>query len=166
MGTVSTLLGAVAHRQRKFGVWAMFSAVTLLVILTIGPRAEERLFPVLSDYQSINTEVDDSGALVFQALYTKRRDCDFLGRTWFGVDADGVMERSIFAVSVYPTGEGPAARPVGRNRAVKMRVMLPPGSKQLLGVFRFSCPFTPWESRVQVGPFEAWNDPSASGKSP
>jgi hypothetical protein len=56
--------------------------VLVLVVWTVGPMLETRLFPVYSKFKIVNIEPNPKGLMV-TVQFTKYRNCDPQGYAWY-----------------------------------------------------------------------------------
>lgn len=89
-----------------------------LTIWMAGPTIESRFFPVATKLNITMLTSHPAGTQIEAATFTKIRDCEFLGISWFHRLKDGTIER----VSLLPKNLAQSnnvvselTRPVGRN---------------------------------------------------
>lgn len=90
----------------------------LFTVFTLGPSVEARLFPVVSKLTIVSLTADTDGNAVITAEFTKHRDCQYLGITWFHGKPDGYFSRA--TVILRPgsgTDDSGTTRPPGTQRS-------------------------------------------------
>lgn len=88
----------------------------LLAIWTAGPWFEARFFPVASKLSITKMVPHPAGTEIEAATFTKLRDCEFLGLSWFHKLSDGTIERvSLMPDMTAGRALAPYTRPLGSN---------------------------------------------------
>lgn len=94
-------------------------------IATLGPALETQFFPVYSTFEiaSIKETPDGGSEVVFR--YTKKRDCNPAGITWFIGDPGGAY-RQVELLSTRPQGSLPVNKPLGQNLSAPYKIDVAP----------------------------------------
>lgn len=120
-------------------------ASILALVWTVGTTREGEWFPVTSRAALISAEPFDGGALVY-FQFTKVRECEFIGLSWFKGQPDGVFDR----VRINFNGDGDdsgSTRPRGTQIAGPWFIDIPPNELQAnsFAIVRHRChPF--WQT--------------------
>lgn len=110
---------------KTFCVVAIVLAM-LWTTLTIGPHLEARYFPVASRLQITAMEDTGRGTTRVWASFTKLRDCEFLGLSWYRGSRAGGFERVHVALQPRPDGDlSGLTRPLGWQFAGPWEVGMP-----------------------------------------
>lgn len=72
----------VASNLVAFGFWALMGMIVWPVIMTIGPRIEGSIFPVVTRTH-ISRIVEADGGVTIWGQSDKARDCVYMGVEWY-----------------------------------------------------------------------------------
>lgn len=89
---------------------------SVFTLFTVGPAIETRLFPVVSTLRILSITADQDGQAVVDAEFTKLRDCEFVGISWYRNLAEG-FERVPVILHRREGDTSSPNRPVGTQRA-------------------------------------------------
>jgi hypothetical protein len=105
---------------------AIVFAATLFTILTIAPAIETRFAPVVSKLRITKVMADDAGNSIVYAEFTKLRDCEYIGLSWYHGDPRGEFER-VPVVLLRKEGDTASPnRPLGTQKAGPWIVSISP----------------------------------------
>lgn len=113
----------MSHRDR---LWIAFMhgtliAITVMVVLVTifvsFPALESRYWPVVDTMRINRIEATDDGRAVVFASFTKLRNCEYIGITWFRADALGNLQRVPVEIMRQPWDISSPNRPVGTQSA-------------------------------------------------
>ena len=101
-----------------------FKALCTVVVVTcfmftlyaVGPAFETRFFPVVSKLQVMKAEEADDGKTVIYAAFEKRRECEYIGITWFVGDRRKEFERVPIVLLRQENDTSSPNRPLGFQR--------------------------------------------------
>ncbi len=96
---------------------AIIFAATLQTILIVGPWAETKFWPPVSKLQILTAHATDADETEIQAYFTKRRDCEYIGISWFRGAPDGQFERVPIVLLRSEGDTSSPNRPVGTQKA-------------------------------------------------
>lgn len=91
----------------------------------IGPHIEAKYFPVVSKL-TITDMREDGGRAMIYAQFTKHRNCEFLGISWYRGDQGEGFERVPVALLREPGDSSSPNRPLGLQRAGPWEVAMSP----------------------------------------
>lgn len=121
---------------RKFLAWAPFlikamSAgiivfCTVVLIYMLGPALETRFFPVVGKLQILKVETTPEGHSKIYAAFEKRRNCKYLGISWYRGSRVMGFERVPLTLYRHPGDDGSPNRPIGFQKAGPWVVAIPP----------------------------------------
>lgn len=137
---------------RAVEVWwtGILMLVFWLVLITVGPYLESRLWPVISDFHIAQLDTSRSDVIAFKPGFRKGRSCTYLGMQWFVKDDQGRIARHQVLIS--EAARPPATYPVGESVGAWWEVGIKDRDREMYGVLHHACGL-PWESRSLVGPF-------------
>lgn len=96
---------------------AVIMLCTIGLFYSVGPALETTYWPVVSKLQIKNIEVDEKKWVRIQATFTKLRDCEYVGLTWFKGQRPNDFERVPVVLQRDPLDVGSPTRPLGTQRA-------------------------------------------------
>lgn len=99
----------------------------LFTFFTIGPSLETRYFPAVSKLQILSIEPVGDHSTLIRAAFEKRRDCEYIGITWFVGDRASEFERVSVLLKRADGDTSSPNRPLGYQRAGPWVIGLPPG---------------------------------------
>jgi hypothetical protein len=92
-------------------------AATIQTVLIVGPWIETRYFPPVSKLTILAMHDDADGNAVIDAYFTKQRDCEYIGISWFRGQPSGDFERVPVILQRRDGDTSSPNRPVGSQRA-------------------------------------------------
>lgn len=92
-------------------------ACLLLTVWTVGPTLETALFPVVSKLDVDQVTQDKEGNSVLLVSFTKLRNCEYLGISWFKGKPNGYFTRVPVTLGRAKTDESSPNRPLGHQSA-------------------------------------------------
>lgn len=126
---------------------------TGVIIWTVGPTLETRLFPVVGKLAILRIEALPDGRLAVYAAFRKLRACDYIGIAWYrGVQA-GSFERVPIALLRERGDVSSPNRPVGFQTSGPWQVAIPPDqirNNSFVELFHRCHPF--WVTRTEFYP--------------
>ena len=88
---------------------------TVATILLAGPALEGKMFPVVSHFEITRTVPISAEETAVYGAFTKYRECEYVGMSWYRKDGTGSLER-VGLRQVPPAGDIPnPTRPLGRQ---------------------------------------------------
>lgn len=112
----------MSHRAAYWAIWAVKLMCAVVVVFAaiftlfaVGPPLETRFWPVTSKLTIISLEADADGNAIITAEFTKRRDCQYLGISWYRGRPDGYFERATIVLRKAGDESG-STRPPGTQR--------------------------------------------------
>lgn len=136
--------------------FAIIFVATVATVLTVGPYLETRFFPVL-DKLVIDevTEISPDMTAV-RVHFNKRRNCDFLGITWYRGNRNGTTD-GFYRVELVllrdPNDTSSPNRPIGYQKAGPWQVAMPAKSirtESFVDMYHSCNPF--WTTRTEFYP--------------
>lgn len=112
-------MGKVFH-----GLWtAVFIVAAFPFVVTIGAKYEGKWFPVVSKLEILRVIPDGEDHSLVYVRFNKIRDCEYIGVSWFSVEA-GYLDRR--AIVLKPdTDESDSNRPTGVQVSGPWRIAMP-----------------------------------------
>lgn len=105
---------------------AVIFVSTLYVVFLVGPAIETRLAPVVSKLRVLSLTQDENGMSIVDAEFTKLRDCEYVGISWFVGQPDGNFERVPVILMRRDGDTSSPNRPTGTQRAGPWIIGVPP----------------------------------------
>jgi hypothetical protein len=133
---------------------ALTFVIVLLLVYSVGPLIETRLFPVVGKLQILTMTDDPQGNTVVDVAFDKRRDCEYVGLAWFRGRHDselGFMRVAVVTRAASDTSN--PNRPTGRQQAGPWTIAVPPAeiASNSFAVLYHRChPF--WITRTEFYP--------------
>lgn len=127
--------------------------LTAVVFWTIGPNIETRYFPVLDKLQIVSIGSVSPTMSEIQVTFTKRRNCEYVGMSWYYRDPVTGIERVALIQGKAPGDETPPNRPLGFQRAGPWKVGIAAGElkgKSFVQAFHFCHGL--WTTRTEFYP--------------
>ena len=129
-------------RVRRVLFEASFYLVLILgfafTFFNMGPYLETRFWPPVSKLNVLSLTPGDDNTSVLDAEFTKRRDCEYLGISWFKALPDGKFER-VPVILLRKDGDTSSPnRPVGTQRAGPWIIGVPPAELRTSSFARLS----------------------------
>ena len=97
--------------------YAITFCMALYFVSMIGPHLETRFLPVVSKLTITELKADENGQAIVDAMFTKLRQCEFIGIAWYRGRADGEFERVPVILLRREGDTSSPNRPVGTQRA-------------------------------------------------
>lgn len=116
---------------RLFGaaITGICAAITffavVFIVFTVGPQLETRFWPVVSKLKILSIE-EVAGQSQLTARFTKFRNCEYIGLSWFRGRLDGNFERVRVTILRQPGDDGSPNRPPGTQTSGPWLVAIPP----------------------------------------
>lgn len=111
----------------KIACAAVIFASALYVIWAVGPAIETRLAPVVGKLQILAMRPGDlDGTTEVHAAFEKRRDCEYVGISWFHGSKEAGFERVPIVLLRQEGDTSSPNRPVGYQKAGPWIVGVPP----------------------------------------
>lgn len=138
----------------------IFSAIYIVVMVSLGPYLQQRLYPVIDSFRVYQTSVDKQGRLILSGSLDKNYGCVYKGFSWFYVMPNGETERALIEFMDLPNNE-PIQRPTGVQNFGPWRITLPrkAAGGTHYGIIYHEC-LRLWVTRSVVGPLPDWSDDS------
>jgi hypothetical protein len=115
------------HFVIKVVCGTILAACSLVLVWTAGPTIESRLFPVVSKLRIVTIAGDADGNAIITAEFSKLRNCEYVGLSWFRGLPEGEFER-VPVILLRKDGDTSSPnRPVGTQRAGPWIIGMPPG---------------------------------------
>jgi len=99
---------------------------TLYTIWVVGPPIETRFFPVVSKLQILSMERTPEGYAKLRAGFTKLRNCEYVGISWYVGNREASFERVAISLMRDQKDTGSPNRPLGYQRAGPWIVAISP----------------------------------------
>ncbi len=150
--TAATLRPVFYAGRRAAEVWwtGLLMLIFWLVLITVGPYLESRLWPVIDDFHIAEVDTSDPSIVKFRPGFDKTRPCTYLGMQWFVKDDTGRIARHQVVVS--DKAAVPTTYPMGVSLGGWWEVGIKDRDREMYGIMHHACGL-PWESRSMVGPF-------------
>jgi len=121
---LSRKAGWVVLAVKAFCAAIVFVAA-VQTLLIIAPALETRFWPPVSKLTITSMETTEDGGTAITAYFTKTRDCEFIGISWFHGDPAGEFER-VPVILLRKEGDTSSPnRPVGSQSAGPWIISLP-----------------------------------------
>lgn len=143
--------GQAFQRMGLTYAWGVVALVAASMFFGLGPRVEEKAFPVLTSITPHDITIAE-GVLRFYFDADKQRDCELVGQNWYGSAGAHFVPLDVAVVGHHR----PASYPPGHIVTGPYTAQLPDISPDVIshvgGSLDYSChPF--WQTRQIVGPF-------------
>lgn len=127
----------------------------LILIFTIGPWVETRLFPAVSKLNILTMTPNAAGDTIITASFDKKRDCEYIGIAWFHGrrGSDMGFERVPLILQRREGDTSSPNRPMGRQQAGPWIIAIPPAEiagNSFAELYHRCHPF--WVSRTEFYP--------------
>lgn len=110
----------------KVACGVIIAICTVFTLITVGPAIETHMFPVVSKLRITQVSPDVDGNSLVYAEFTKLRNCEYVGISWFHGDPAGEFER-VPVILLRKEGDTSSPnRPVGTQKAGPWIIAIPP----------------------------------------
>ena len=104
---------------------AVIFLATVQTLLILAPAMETRFWPPVSKLTILSMTENENGHTVVDAYFTKIRECEYIGISWFQGDPAGQFERVPILVLRREGDTSSPNRPVGSQKAGPWIISLP-----------------------------------------
>lgn len=121
---------AFLDRARRILFDASFYLVLIIgayiTVFNVGPYAETALWPVVKDFRVLaEHELADGRVSLDQVEFSKARNCEYIGISWYRGSRGGVFERVPVETRRRTGDDSSPNRPLGRQRTGPWIIALP-----------------------------------------
>lgn len=99
---------------------------SLFTLFTVGPSVETRFFPVVSKLKITKILAEGESSSRIYAEFDKKRDCEYIGISWFHGHPAGDFERVPVSLLRREGDSSSPNRPLGLQKAGPWIVSVPP----------------------------------------
>lgn len=117
---------------------AIIFVATVQTLLIVAPAIETRWFPPVSKLTILDMRETEDGRTAIDAYFTKLRQCEYVGISWYAGKPEGPFERVPVVLLRAEDDTSSPNRPVGSQRAGPWIVSLAPEEVQNNSFVRLS----------------------------